>query len=309
MNSVKMELDGEIFEFDKQLLISKNEFLKDLIINNKFYDYLKEINNISKDGFLLLERFYENEALLIKEENYVDILTICVYFHENGLLNICINLLKSVNDIGLIRLLDRIIIKSLPLNVLIEILKDRKIDDNELIKIYLKYYKRNKNEESKKSINQLLLKINFEKINLNHIKVEDLNDFGEINEKIEEIKKKELSKIDNLDCSKETKDLIIDYYFNKDDIDEIEEKDTYVIMKEENLEKILNKDLNIKIILIISLMILKSKKENVIMNRKEIIYKILYEYNENRNDIKRNIIKKIIPIYIIDGIIYIFNRR
>lgn len=309
MNSVKMELDGEIFEFDKQLLISKNDFLKDLIINNKFYDYLKEINNISKDGFLLLERFYENEALLIKEENYVDILTICVYFHENGLLSICINLLKSVNDIGLIRLLDRIIIKSLPLNVLIEILKDRKIDDNELIKIYLKYYKRNKNEESKKSINQLLLKINFEKINLNHIKVEDLNDFGEINEKIEEIKKKELSKIDNLDCSKETKDLIIDYYFNKDDIDEIEEKDTYVIMKEENLEKILNKDLNIKIILIISLMILKSKKENVIMNRKEIIYKILYEYNENRNDIKRNIIKKIIPIYIIDGIIYIFNRR
>lgn len=59
-------------------------------------------------------------------------------------------------------------------------------------------------------------------------------------------------------------------------------------------------------LIIASLVILNIKCDYIIPNKKELLYRLLYEYNENENEKLKPLIIKAIPVFIIDGIFNIY---
>lgn len=59
-------------------------------------------------------------------------------------------------------------------------------------------------------------------------------------------------------------------------------------------------------LIIASLVILNIKCDYIIPNKKELLYRLLYEYNENENEKLKPLIIKAIPVFVIDGIFNIY---
>lgn len=119
-----------------------------------------------------------------------------------------------------------------PLDLLTKVFEKRNIFKGievELMKNLIKFYNNNKNEDTKKVINQILLTIKYDNFALDDINMEDLNDFESVKTEIKKFRDSKTMKIREIDCDDEMKNVLLKYYFKLENINGIEGIIIYLI--------------------------------------------------------------------------------
>lgn len=75
---------------DKELLF-KNDIFKQIVEDKMFEGILKLNEKVKRDAFRLLINYYEGKHIAIKGINICYLLLICFYYHEEDLLEVCMN--------------------------------------------------------------------------------------------------------------------------------------------------------------------------------------------------------------------------
>lgn len=203
-------------------------------------------------GFYALEGFYCGYDVIINENNMIDILFICVCYNEENLLKKCVdyilskkndvtfnkilmkrkilsnqnlNEIKNIidnyikrNEYKLIKMIVFIIldlINTLTINEIQDIIQNNEVfidDESAIINNLLIYYNYHNKEDIKESINEILKKFDYSKINLDQMTEEKLYEFPEIKGIIENQKYIVFSSF-KLNINKKIEDIIHLYYF------------------------------------------------------------------------------------------------
>lgn len=139
-SDMKVKVEGEEIETVKCIFSDKNQYLNQIIMDEKFNGCLELPSECSKEGFYELERYYNVGDVDINVDNCLDVLTICIIYKEMDLIKKCEDFIINMdND-----------------DILYKIIKNKLIlgcnDLNKIKEYVCEYIKRNKRDLLDESI-------------------------------------------------------------------------------------------------------------------------------------------------------------